>query len=398
MNGTRALRCASLPARGLALVAGAFAAVLTVAPPPAAGVEYYRSDAHGTPLQNLDGDPSAYQGFALAVDSPAEAEAVGLAGRRRLLHRGAAVEEWRHSAADEGSVERHLRDGRLVAERRFDSGGRLLEERLFATDGALQGRAVFTYRGASLRQVHRYDGEGFLLATEDYELTTAGRLRRFTSTPGAAPVAEAPPPEALTFVYHQGQLVEERHRVGGDELIMRFHDGEQYAHERWRGEQVVAERYDGVPDQAAQVDTTVDHTDGTQRETTYDDAGNPVAVRVYDTDPGGEKLLEEHRYRYHDDTTLHSLAVVGAAGREIVDYTFDDTGRLIREQVRRRGRLVRVISYPVPGERVEEVHGTDGTVLRVLWRDGLRMREDFLHDGVLVRTRHLTPNAAADVR
>ena len=254
--------------------------------------------------------------------------------------------------------------------------------------------------GASLRQVHRYDGQGLLLATEDYELTAAGRLRRFTSTPGSTPVAEAPPPEALTFVYHQGQLVEERHGVGGDELIVRFHDGEQYAHERWRGEQVVAEWRDGVPDQAAQVDVTVDHTQATHRETTYDDAGNLVAVRVYDTDPDGddgEELLEEYRYRYHD-ATLHSRAVVGAAGREVVDYTFDDSGRLIREQVRRRGRLIRVISYPAPGERVEEVHGTDGTVLRVLWRDGLRVREEFLHDGALVRTRDLTLNAAANVR
>ena len=381
-------------ARGRAVAAGgcaafaACAALLLAGTPPAAAVEYYRSDAHGTRLARLDGDPASHPEYALAVDAAGEAQAAGLAARRRLLRAGTVVTEWRRSADGDGSVERELQAGQVVAERRYDDAGRLLEESHFAAGGDVLRRAVLIYRGAALRRIQRYDGGGELTATEDYELTSSGRLRGFSHTPadpsGTADTAET---AVVHFLFHQGELVEERRRAGQAEVILRFRGGEQLAAEQWRGEQLVTARSAGA---------RIDHRRGTRTETTVDGAGRVETERVYDI-AGGEdaaRLLEERSYRYRDDGTVRSLQVIGQSGRETVDYEFGDHGRLLREQVRRRGRLVRVVSYPSPGERVEEVHGADNTVLRVIWRDDQPIREELVSDGEVVRSRDLAPGAA----
>ncbi len=381
-------------ARGRAVAAGgcaalaACAALLLAGTPPAAAVEYYRSDAHGTRLARLDGDPASHPEYALAVDAAGEAQAAGLAARRRLLRAGTVVTEWRRSADGDGSVERELQAGQVVAERRYDDAGRLLEESHFAAAGDLLRRAVLIYRGATLRRIQRYDGGGELTATEDYELTSSGRLRGFSHTP-ADPSGTADPAGSAVvhFLFHQGELVEERRRAGQAEVILRFRGGEQLAAEQWRDEQLVTERSAGA---------RIDHPRGTRTETTVDGAGRVETERVYDI-AGGEdaaRLLEERSYRYRDDGTVRSLQVIGQSGRETVDYEFGDHGRLLREQVRRRGRLVREVSYPSPGERVEEVHGADNTVLRVIWRDDQPIREELVSDGEVVRSRDLSPSAA----
>ena len=391
MTATRLQRPA---ARGRAVAAGGFtalaacAALLLAATAPAAAVEYYRSDAHGTRLSRLDGDPAAHPGYALAVDAPDEAQAAGLAARRRLLHAGAVVGEWRRTAHGDGSVERELQAGQVVAERRYDDAGRLLEESRFAVGGELLRRAVLIYRGAALHRIHRYDGAGELAATEDYELTSSGRLRGFSHTPAeTAGTAETAGPAVVRFLFHQGELVEERRRAGEVEEILRFRGGEQLAAEQWHGDSLVSERSAGA---------RIDHPGGTRTETTVDGAGRVETERVYDIADGEDavRLLEERSYRYRDDGTVLSLQVIGQSGMETVDYEFGDDGRLVREQVRRRGRLVRVISYPSPRERVEDVHAAGNTVLRVTWRDGERIREELLSDGEVVRSRDLSPGLA----
>ena len=113
------------------------------------------------------------------MDTPDEAQAAGLAARRRLLQGGTVITEWRRSADGDGSVESELHTGELVAERRYDAAGRLFEELHFAA-GDLLRRAVLTYSGGRLRRIQRYDGAGTLTATENYELTSSGRLRGFS--------------------------------------------------------------------------------------------------------------------------------------------------------------------------------------------------------------------------
>ena len=381
-------------ARGRAVAAGgcaavaACAALLLAGTPPAAAVEYYRSDAHGTRLARLDGDPASHPDYALAVDAADEAQAAGLAARRRLLRAGTVVTEWRRSADGDGSVERELQAGQVVAERRYDAAGRLLEESHFAAAGDLLRRAVLIYRGATLRRIQRYDGGGELTATEDYELTSSGRLRGFSHTPAdPSGTADTAGTAVVHFLFHHGELVEERRRAGQAEVILRFRGGEQLAAEQWRDEQLVTERSAGA---------RIDHPRGTRTETTVDGAGRVETERVYDIAAGEDaaRLLEERSYRYRDDGAVRSLQVIGQSGRETVDYEFGDHGRLLREQVRRRGRLVREVSYPSPGERVEEVHGADNTVLRVIWRDDQPIREELVSDGEVVRSRDLAPGAA----
>ena len=377
--------------------AAAALALAWVATAPLAATEYYRADRFGTPLEALDGDPGPGVGFVLAVDTAAEAEAVGLAARRRLLQGGETVHEWRRSAAGEGSLEQELEAGRMVAERRYDGAGLLLEERRFAVTGALHRRDVLRYRGSTLYQVETYDAAGALLATDSFDLTAAGRLRRFTRIPepdasGGAASAE------LSLVFGQGQVIEERHGVGDDELIVRSAGGTEYAREEWAGDRLVAEHRSppaaaGAPAAA----TSVDGLAGTRTQTTNDAAGRPAVVRRYavsGADAGG-RLLDERRFRYHADGSLASLEVAGESGIETYRYTYDAGGRRVREEYRRRGRVVRVTTYPTSEERIDEWYSADDTVLRVFWRNQVRVREELLRDGVLIRAHEPDPSPAA---
>ena len=374
-------------------VLAACAALLVSGTWPAAAVDYYRSDAHGTRLARLDGDPAGHRGYALAVDTPDEAQAAGLSARRRLLQAGALITEWRRRAAGDGSVEHELEAGQVVAERRYDAAGRLLEERRFSAAGNLVRRAVLVYRAGALRRIDRYDGAGALTATEEYDLTSSGRLRRFSHTPVEPSVPDGPagPGTAggtsVDFLFFRGELIEERRREGDAEVILRLRGGEPLATEQWQGERLVSEGSAGA---------RIDHAAATRTETTVDAAGRVESERVYDVAAGEDdaRLVEERRYRYRADGSVLSLQVIGASGREAVDYEFGDDGRLVRERVRRRGRLVRVTSYPSPEERVVEVHAEDDTVLRVTWRGDEPIREELLHGGEVVRTRELTAGAA----
>ena len=391
------------PARRRPAAAGGFsvlaacAALLVCGAWPAAAVDYYRSDAYGTRLARLDGDPAEHRGYALAVDTANEAQAAGLSARRRLLRAGAVIAEW-HRRADgngdgDGSVEHELAAGQVVAERRFDAAGRMLEERRFSAAGHLVRRAVLIYRGGMLRRIDRYDGAGALTATEEYDLTSSGRLRRFSHTPvdpsvsdGTAAAGSAAG-TSVDFLFFRGELIEERRRAGGAEVILRFRGGEPLATEQWQGERLVSEGSAG---------TRIDHAAATRAETTLDDAGRVESERVFDVAAGedGDRLVEERRFRYRPDGSVLSLQVIGRSGREAVDYEFAEDGRLLRERVRRRGRLVRVTSYPSPAERVVEVYGERDTVLRVTWRGDQPMREELLRGGEVVRTRELAPGAA----
>ena len=371
-------------------------ALAWVAAVPLAAAEYYRADRFGTPLEPLDGDPGPGAGFVLAVDTAAEAEAAGLQARRRLLQGGATVHEWRRAAAAEGSLEQELEAGRMVAERRFDGAGLLLEERRFAASGELHRRDVLRYRGSNLYRVETYDAAGTLLATDSFDLTAAGRLRRFTRIPVAAASADTAP-AVLSLVFGRGQVIEERHGVGDHELIVRSAEGTEYAREEWAGDRLLAERRSppAAAGEPAAV-TSVDGLAGTRTETASDAAGRPQVVRTYAVSGAddGDRLLEERRFHYHADGSLASLEVAGESGIETYRYAYDAGGRRVREEYRRRGRVVRVTTYPTPAERIDEVYSADNTVLRVFWRNQVRVREELLRAGALIGTHEPAPSPA----
>ena len=385
--------------------AAAAAALLTALLPaaPLAAVEYYRADRFGTRLAALEGAPGSDSGFVLAVDSAAEAAAAGLAARRRLLEGGAAVREWRRRVEPTGvELEQELEAGRVVAERHYDDAGRMLDERRYGAAGELLQLDVMLYRGSGLYRVERYDAEGELLAADDFDLTAGGRLRRFARLPGPAAGAGAGSGAVLALVFGAGELLEERHGAGGAELIVRAAGGAEYAREEWAGERLLTARRPAPAAPAAPAaEISFDGRAATRTETTRDARGRPALVRVYaaaedaEAAEEGAGLLEERRYRYHPDGTLASLEVAGERGLETYRYAYDGAGRRIREEYRRRGRVLRVSTFPAPGEQVDEVYGADATVLRVYWRDRTRVREELLRGGAVIRARDLPPPEGA---
>ena len=201
----------------------------------------------------------------------------------------------------------------------------------------------------------------------------------------------------LSLVFGRGQVIEERHGAGDDEVIVRSAGGTEYARAEWAGNRLLAEH--GSPPAAAgepAVAISVDALAGTRTETMHDTAGRPEVVRRYAVSGAddGDRLLEERRFRYHADGSVAALEVAGESGIETFRYAYDASGRRVREEYRRRGRAVRVTTYPTPEERIDEVYGADDTVLRVFWQNQVRVREELLRDGVIIRTYEPAPSSA----
>ena len=351
----------------------------------AAAVDYFEADRFGTALAPLDGSATGRPEWVLAVDSAAEAAAAGLLERRRLLRDGTVLQEWRSAATGAGTVERELQQGRVVAEQVRGPTGLLTEERWFTPDGELQRHDLWSYSGTALRRVDSFDGGGALLASATYALTAAGRLRHFTHT--AAPVEPAPTGAAagagpavheLSLVFRAGDLVELRRADGREELIRRYETPGGRS-----GDQPSA-----APERPARAAAPE-----TRTEISYDAAGRVARMRVYATaaEPRPEQrvqgapqdaLLQDRMFHYNDDGTLRLLEVLGSgagsAGRETWAYTYDESGRQIAEEYRRRGAVVRISTFPSATERVDRLYRGGVAFLRQVWRAGVKLSEELL--------------------
>ena len=350
-----------------------FAACLAAAAVAGWTVDYFEADRHGTALAPLAAERAERPGWVLAVDSRAEAAAAGRLARRRLLHGGSVLQEWRTETVAQGTVEREFRHGRVVAERLQGPDGLLLEERRFTPAGELQQRNRWSYSDGGLRHVQSFDGAGEMIAAATYALSTAGRLRHFTHAAGGV----TPPPTAagpgrdpdvyeLSLVFAAGNLIEQRLAYGGAELVRRY---------------PAAGRPEGGPAPAEAASTAPEIATGT--EVSYDAAGRVARVRVYARGADSEPELREERiHHYNSEGMLRLLEVVDArvdgAGRETWEYAYGASGRLLREEYRRRGALVRVSTFPTEEQRVDLFYRRGHAFLRQVWRGGVKLGEELL--------------------
>ena len=344
---------------------------------------WYRSDALGLALEPL---PGARRGEPqlLRVEWDGELEI------RTLYSEEKESRRWELSPG----LERIYTGGALAEERAYDDAGRLLTEKLFA-EGALSESRQYLYGLSGLSSVETYGPDGALRARERYELGPGGELRRVRRESPGAPGAEE-----LALVSAGGRLYEERLAGGGRGLVSRYDpEGRVASQETWQERELV-ERLDlaypasggpegpasppgSAPSTAGRLPLSSERTvAGTRTVTRYDAQGRDASRLV----SRGGKRLEEWSFVY-DARGNRVLAVrVEEHGIEQWSYRNDAAGNLEREEYRARGQLEKIVRYQ-EGGRVEELYRAGLPFLVVTYRGGVKVLEEFLEGGQVVRRR-----------
>jgi hypothetical protein len=347
------------------------ALLLLVAPPrPASGERpaYYRSDASGLALAPLPGFRRQEE-YLLKIQREGNIEARTLYGSGRELKR------WENRPGSE----RVFVEGVLAEDRSFDRAGRPTAER-FYLEGRLERRVEYRYGPRGLEAADTYDAQGVFLSRERYELGPRGELRRVTR--------EAPgdPLQSLALTGTGGRRFEDRLASGGYELVERYD-----TRGRLDSSQVLR---DGKPGEILRnaYDESLEHPRSTER---FDSASSTRTVTRFDAEGRmvervtfqGQKRLEEWSYSYDSRGNRIQAICRGGQGTEAWSYSYDSSDRLVREESRIRGELVKITRYQEDGSRIEELYREGSTFLRVTYAGGRKIREEVLSAGQVVRVR-----------
>jgi len=351
---------------------------------------WYRSDAIGLALEPL---PGARQGepYLLRVEWRGELEI------RTLYKEKEESRRWELSPG----LERVYAGGSLAEERSYDGAGRLLIEKSFEAGGALSGSRQCHYGLSGLSSVESYGPDGALRSRERYELGPSGELRRVRrESPGQAGGEE------LALVSSGNRLYEERLRGGGRSLVSRYDpEGRVSSQETWQEKELVESLDLAYPASGGPVGpasppgsaagrlplSTQRTVAGTRTVTLFDAQGRESSRQV----SRGGKTFEEWTFRYDGGGNRVQAVRVDEHGIEQWSYRYDEAGNLQREEYRARGQLVKVVRYVEEG-RVEELYRAGLPFLVVTYRGGVKVLEEFLEGGEVVRRRQFGAKAGQE--
>ena len=336
---------------------------------PAAGTRYYLSNELGMSLEEIGWYRREEAVFVLAV-RPQEGGEV-----RILLKEGREIKRWELS----GDEERTYEEGELVERVLLDAQGRRRELWEFE-GGSLVRRTELSYSRPGEISSRCYDGEGNLLYADTALLSRDKGLRevRRESAQGER--------SRLSLSMPGDRLVEERSGGDGRGLVRRYDAGGRLtSRERWAGdglEERETLRYEG--DGRTPVGSTViDYVAGTTAERTFDEDGYLRQLEVRRDD----EVVEQTRYERDAEGRATLIVRRGPAGIEQWRCEYDEQGELLREEYRVRGSLERVTVHEGEGRSVEELYRDGTPFMRVVLQEGEKVREEFLKNGAVVRTR-----------
>lgn len=355
----------------------------------AAETRWFRSDALGLAIEQIPAVRADEFPWVLRVDRVDAAG--GWTETRRLLSDATERARWTVVRSAGGRTEeREERDGRVTARRLVGPSGEPLQEERYE-GGRLASRSVYEYDGGRLVRVREFAADGSLTGTVEYLTTPSGRLRevRWTASDGSRRT-ESQTAGGTAAAAGGVAVSEERSRDGEGWRTTRYDGaGRVVAREQGGAAGVVARERLAYAEGSATprssrtewpaerrvVDRTFDAAGGVAAETTS--VGGVVVERVtWTRDAAGRALV---------------MRTVGAGGTAEVRTAWSDDGRPVREQYVARGAPVKTVTYPAPGERVEELFADGEPFLRVYYRGDARVREEVILDGRVVRERTFAP-------
>lgn len=322
---------------------------------------YYESNALGLPLREIR--PFRIDEFPFVLRVVEDVDLV----IKTLLKETEEYKRWELRYADDLLVSESIYlNGVLSESRAFDLG--VLTEEVLYDGEIISEKRIYDYSSGFLSEVRAVDGDENLLYTDVYERSRAGRLRRIYR------VASEEVDESA-FIYSKGELVEEWHGKDDEGILFRYHDGAKLAEETWEGLKLLLSEEVRVFDGKKQV-VTDDAELGITTTKYYDDEDR-VRIERKETE---NDLLEHIRYDYEGEKVTEKTSITRAA-KEDWRYEYDSNGEVIRETLVRNTWTVKVIEHTGEGEYFEEIYRDGVPALRVYFKDGAKVDEEFLGAG-----------------
>lgn len=334
---------------------------------------YYRSNALGMALEVLPAGKPAGTGYELAVERSPGREI------RLLCRDGEEAERWERTYAPDGHLteQKHF-SGRTVTSHAFyDTLERIVEE-WFYQGGELESRVAHTYVGNGLASSAAHDAQGTQLYTESYAYTGSGLLREVVRRYADGSLA------IYAYGFADKLLVEER--LGRDEEVVVSHYDSAGRPTEWAyylgGELLQKKQWSYYGDSGGM--RLLIETDLVKDATTrsdYDEEGRIVAEKKTGS------VVSETVLRRDAEGRLDARTTTGQEGKEDWRYTYDETGRLVREDYYSKGRIEKSRIYTAEHTWYEEIHRQGEIFLRVYYENDRKVKEEFLSEGEVVRER-----------
>jgi len=320
---------------------------------------WYASDPSGFRLERIPGPVGLTWALLVSRD--------GLSERSVLYKDGKEKKTLTRTYGPGGALVREAEEenGIIREEMVYDADGRPATERRFL-DGGIVEEVSFGYESGRLRRKTTSAG-GTVLGTVEYLYAPDGRLASAIESTGESwgnSVATA----GLSRSW----------RVSGDLVELRGYDGD--------GRLVSISKYAGTShlmeerrfwlegDLERSVVTADDGTTTTKSYVTDGAArGEPWSVIV---EKGGNEQGKLSRLEQDDGGSL-----------SVMEYQYDEKGTLSLERRFAEASLAAVVRYGEPGSRVEEAWDRGALYARVYWKDGRKVLEEIIKDGVVVRSR-----------
>lgn len=346
--------------------------------PSAAETEYWSSDEAGFPIARLAARPSppAAGSWWLELSREGEKETrrifQGLEERRRVEEVPGDLPGRRLERSWEGKT--------LLDEIEYGPSGETLRESSWSKEGGERPLWIETYEYAEgrLLRLLRRDASGLELGSIDYRYDPKGRLLSLSLVGyyGEAELGSVPGPGLPRALWSS---------EGEGSLRIELFDsrGALSSTRQLAGDKVLSSRRYLYDEKGRLLSDREEGAEGITTLSTYGEEGRLASL----VKMKGEEELERHAYLWDDKGRLLSDIRSLPLPELRIDNSWDAQGSLLKVERRIGGELVLVTSYGPGDVRVEETWAGGQAVVRTRYEGGIKVREDFLKDGQVLRTR-----------
>ena len=348
--------------------------LLAVIIPASNGEEQlFRSNPMGMSLEKIDPSRKSEYEYTLSVSDLSYGQV------SRLNHGGGELKRWERSYQSNGSIkeEKEFTEGEISARRIYSTEG-MLQEEVSYEQGVPIRRTVYDYERRRLEVLEQFDGSGVSLFREKYAYTARGLLRKVIRT---YPNGEV---RLSSFVFVKEGLSEVRTQRGGELIINRYDGGGRLnIMERWEnGKLIIIKKW--VYHENSRVVRSIEESNLTDKYRVtqmFDPNGRILSEQKEGT------VQENIQYMRNSEGQLVRKIKIGPVGREETAFEYTSDGEVRKESFYRKGWLEKTRIYTGDNLWYEEIYRDGSVFLRVYYRKGEKVREDFIQNGVVVLER-----------
>lgn len=298
---------------------------------------------------------------------------------RSLSYKGDLRKKWIvYYNQNKKTREEHFENDLLQWQKEFDTQGRLRREDLFKNGEPWEIHKINYLKDSHrIHRVYVYSVEQVLLRTKRYLYNRAGKLIRIQ-------VIEGEKEELASWRYSDGVIYQLSHKKNDNEIVSFLNrNGELKALEKWKKDKIVEEEQ-------------YTYENGKLRAASYKDEDEKLLLDFFNE---AEQLLRREVY---DEKELLSVTEWVWEDDKIIEKRLrrDDTlyvwknsysasGELSKQEYYRDRQLQKIYNFTDKDNYTIDIYFEEELLVRVYYKNDVKIKEEFFEDGEIVRTRDL---------